>query len=50
MRLTGRLQKRDSNDTASNFTARSVQLEFIYQAYAAQAPRRQQKSLNRDLR
>ena len=50
VRLTGRLQKRDSNDTASNFTARSVQLEFIYQAYAAQAPRRQQKSLNRDLR
>jgi hypothetical protein len=50
VRLTGRLQKRDSNDAASNFTARSVQLEFIYQAYAAQAPRRQQKSLNRDLR
>jgi hypothetical protein len=50
VRLTGRLQKRDSNDTASNFTARSVQLEFIYQAYARQTPRRQQKFLNRDLR
>jgi hypothetical protein len=50
VRLTGRLEKRDSNDTASNFTARSVQLEFVYQAYARQAPRRQQKSLNRDLR
>jgi len=50
VRLTGRLQKRDSNDTDSNFTARSVQLEFIYQAYARQAPRRPQKFLNRDLR
>jgi hypothetical protein len=50
VRLTGRLQKRDSNDAESNFTARSVQLEFIYQAYARQAPRRQQKFLNRDLR
>jgi hypothetical protein len=50
VRLTGRLQKRDSNDTDSNFTAHSVQLEFIYQAYARQAPRRQQKFLNRDLR
>jgi hypothetical protein len=50
VRLTGRLQKRDSNDSDSNFTARSVQLEFIYQAYSRQAPRRQQKSLNRDIR
>jgi hypothetical protein len=50
VRLTGRLQKRDSNDVDSEFTARSVQLEFIYQAYARQKPRRQQKFLNRDLR
>ena len=50
VRLTGRVQKRNSNDTDSEFTARSVQLEFIYQAYARQTPRRQQKFLNRDLR
>jgi hypothetical protein len=44
------VQKRNSNDSNSEFTARSVQLEFIYQAYARQTPRRQQKFLNRDLR
>jgi len=50
VRLTGRLQKRDSNDAGSDFTVRSVQLEFVYQAYARQQVRRPQKFLNRDLR
>lgn len=50
VRLTGRIQKRDSNDPTSQFTARSVQLEFIYQAFQRKEPRRQQKFLNRDLR
>lgn len=50
VRLTGRIQKRDSNDDTSNFTARTVQLEFIYQAYARQTPRRQQKALEREFR
>ena len=39
-----------SNDAGSDFTVRSVQLEFVYQAYARQQVRRPQKFLNRDLR
>jgi Putative beta-barrel porin 2 len=50
VRLTGRYQKRNSNDVGQDFTVRSVQLEFVYQAYAQKQARRPQKFLNRDLR
>lgn len=50
MQLTGRLTKRDSSDPTAEFTERSVQLEFVYQAITRKSERPRNKIKHQGLR
>ncbi len=50
VQLTGRLTKRDSSDPTAEFTERSVQLEFVYQAIKRQTERPRNKIKHQGLR